>query len=186
LDPTPIDAGDLFREHAQFVAGFLTRLGAARAELDDLVQEVFLVAHRRGGYVHGAARPTTWLAEISLRVVSTARRTRRRRPETPDDDALREIAAPGSGPDRAAEIAQALTRVQSALDTIPVERRAIFVLFELEGEPCDAIAAALGVPVKTVYSRLHTARSEFTEAHAKLERSRGVSVGTSLTPQVRP
>lgn len=181
-----IDAGALFRDHAAFVAGFLVRLGAARSELDDLVQEIFLVAHRRGGYLPGAARATTWLAEIAVRVLSTARRTKRRRPEAPDDDAIALLGAPTAGPDERAETAQSLARVQRALDSLPMERRVLFVLFEIEGESCDAIAAGLGIPLKTVYSRLHTARREFAEAYERLERR---SRGTQTTPvpsMVRP
>ncbi len=64
---------------AGFVAGFLRRLGVEAPELDDAVQEVFLTAHRRGGFVAGAAQPTTWLAEIALRVASDMRRSRRAR-----------------------------------------------------------------------------------------------------------
>ena len=64
---------------------------------------------------------------------------------------------------------EALARVQQALDTLTPEKRAVFVLYELEGQSCDAVAKALGIPVGTVYSRLHSARREFTKAHAKLE-----------------
>jgi RNA polymerase sigma-70 factor (ECF subfamily) len=186
MNPSAIDAGTLFRDHAAFVAGFLVRLGAARGEIDDLVQEIFLVAHRRGGYVQGAARPTTWLAEIAVRVLSTARRTKRRRPEEPDDDALALLCTPGDDPERRADTTQMLARVQRALEAIPIERRAIFVLFEIEGEACDAIAAGLGIPVKTIYSRLHTARKEFAEAYERLERTAPRSVATTLTSMVRP
>jgi RNA polymerase sigma-70 factor (ECF subfamily) len=42
------------------------------------------------------------------------------------------------------------------------------VLFEIEGESCDDIAAGLGIPVGTVYSRLHAARRDFQKAFAKL------------------
>jgi RNA polymerase sigma-70 factor (ECF subfamily) len=187
MPPTAIDAGSLFREHAAFVAGFLTRLGAARADLDDLVQEVFLVAHRRGGFVPGTARPTTWLAEISVRVVSTRRRTLRRRPEAHDEAALQ--GAPSFVPDpaRAAETAQALARVQRALEGIELDRRAVFVLFELEGESCDAIAAGLGLPLSTVYSRLHTARREFTAAYERLTAAGAPRpTPTALAQRVRP
>ncbi len=186
MPPATLDAGELFRDHAQFVAAFLVRLGVARAELDDLVQEVFLVAHRRGGYEPGPARPTTWLAEIALRVLSTARRTKRRRPEAQDEEALQAVFAPAAGPEQAAETAQTLARVQRALDEMPIERRAIFVLFELDGEPCDAIAAGLGVPLSTVYSRLHTARREFGDAYERLERGRLVATNTNLPQAVRP
>ncbi len=71
-------------------------------------------------------------------------------------------------PTERVETRQALGRVQQALDTLTVEKRAVFVLYELEGQSCDAIATALGIPVGTVYSRLHSARREFSKAHAGL------------------
>lgn len=162
-----LDAATLFRDHAQFVARFLTRQGVMERDVDDLVQEVFLTAHRRGGFAPGPARPTTWLAEIAVRVASTARRTRRRRPEEPDDEAVGAVVG-GADPARTAEARQSLDRVQRALDQLDDEKRAVFVLFELEGEGCDSIAAGLGVPTGTVYSRLHAARRAFREAYAAL------------------
>ena len=163
---THLDAGALFRAHAPFVAGFLLRLGVGRRELDDAVQEVFLTAHRRGGFYPGAAQPTTWLAEIALRVASGLRRTRRRRPEA---DAALDEPAGGPTPFENAVAAEALDRLQRALDTLGLEHRAVFILYEIEGEPCESIAAGLGVPVGTVYSRLHTARRAFRSACAEME-----------------
>ncbi len=172
--PRHHDAASLFRQHASFVANFLHRLGVGPAELDDLVQEVFLVAHRRGGFIEdGRARPTTWLAEISIRVASVARRSRRRSREQPDQESVLDAQTSDIDPSRALETQQALDRVQAALDALDPERRAIFILFELEGESCAAIAAGFGIPVGTVYSRLHKARKQFKDAHARLlERER--------------
>ena len=84
VPPPHLDAAKLFREHANFVANFVIRLGMRREEVDDIVQEVFLVAHRRGGFIPGVARPTTWLAEIALRVTSATRRRMRRSREDAD------------------------------------------------------------------------------------------------------
>ncbi len=164
------DAAALFRAHAAFVANFLHRLGSQPAEVDDLVQEVFLVAHRRGGFIEdGRARPTTWLAEIAIRVASVARRSKRRSREQPDQDRVIDAHSREVDPSRAAETTEALDRVQHALDSLEPERRAIFVLFELQGEPCSAIAASFEIPIGTVYSRLHKARKQFKEAHARLQ-----------------
>ena len=172
--PRHHDAAALFRDHSTFVANFLHRLGANANEVDDLVQEVFLVAHRRGGFIEdGRARPTTWLAEIAIRVASVARRSRRRSREQPDQDTVVDAHSREVDPARAAEANEALDRVQAALDSLDPERRAIFILFELEGEPCQSIAGAFGIPVGTVYSRLHKARKQFKEAHARMvERER--------------
>lgn len=158
-----VGAADLFRAHAGFVAGFLTKMGASAVDVDDLTQEVFLVAHRRGGYEHGPARPTTWLAEIALRVLATHRRGRRRKPSSTGIE-LDGIEGHDAGPDDVVEARRALSRVALCLDGLDEQHRAVFVLFELEGEPCASIAAALDVPVGTVYSRLHNARRKFLEA----------------------
>lgn len=139
----------------------------------DLVQEVFLVAHRRGGFTVDRAKPTTWLAEIAFRVASDRRKKARRRLEDSNAEvvALAPAVTASASPSQKAEARQALARVQHALDTLTPEKRAVFVLYELEGQACDAIAEALDVPVGTVYSRLHSARREFSKAHAALEGS---------------
>jgi len=160
----------LFRAHARFVAGFAARLGCAHDDVEDVVQEVFLTVHRRGGFEPGVARATTWLAEIALRVVSTQRRSNRRRKTTSDEDAVAVAVSPGTTPLEAFEQRAALERVDRALATLDVDRRAVFILFELEGESCESIASGLGVPVGTVHSRLHAARKAFSQAYARIER----------------
>ncbi len=166
--PGPMGAEALFRQHAAFVAGFVARLGFRGQDVDDIVQDVFLVAHRRGGYTPGPARPTTWLAEIAIRTAMGFRRTGQRSSLLPDAATAESIPSPSPSPHQNAESRQTLDLVQRALSTVDMDRRAVFVLFELEGESCDAIARALGIPVGTVYSRLHTARKEFLDAYHRL------------------
>ncbi len=163
-----LDADRLYRAHSEFVARFLLRLGANGQDVPDLLQEVFLVAHRRGGFIPGRAKPTTWLAEISFRVLSDRRKKIRRKLEDADTDTVAIAPSRRSTPGDDAEKRQALARVQEALDLLTPEKRAVFVLFELEGESCEAIASGLGIPVGTVYSRLHSARKDFTKAHARI------------------
>jgi RNA polymerase sigma-70 factor (ECF subfamily) len=163
-----IDAEGLFRAHASFVASFLHRLGTPQADVDDLVQEVFLVAHRKGGYVPGAGQPRTWLAAIALRVARSGHRSRGRRREGADDHAMETTASGALDPAEALEVQKSLARVQQALETLELEHRAAFVLYEIEGEPCESIAASFGVPLGTIYSRLHHARRRFTEAYSRL------------------
>ena len=164
MSPGHIGAGELFRAHAPFVARFLVRMGAKQPELDDLVQDVFVVAHRRGGFaVTGQAAPTTWLAEIALRVVADSRRTRRRRPEH-DGDKLDTLAHAASAPDSVADARTALVALDASLETLDEEHRAVFVLFEIEGQSAASIADALHVPVGTVHSRLHSARRRVLDA----------------------
>lgn len=160
--------GELYRAHARYVAGFLVRSGAPREGLEDLVQDVFLVAHRRGGYAPGAAKPTTWLAEIALRVLSNHRRRARRRPAQPSSDVVALQPSGGADPERAAATHRSLERVQRCLDGLDLDHRSVFILFELDGVSCSEIATALDVPVGTVYRRLHTARARVKAAYAEL------------------
>ncbi len=163
-----LDAGTLFRAHARFVATFLARLGVTPADLDDAVQEVFIVALRRGGFVEGPAEARTWLAAIALRTASDARRRVRRR-----EAALASIVDVSEEstvtPFESASASELLARVQRALDTLRLEHRAVFLLYEIEGASCESIAAGMGVPVGTVYSRLHAARRGFKDAHDRIE-----------------
>lgn len=167
-----IPAEELFRQHAPWVTRFLARLGAEPSNVEDLVQEVFLVAHRKGGYIPGAASPKTWLADIAQHVKATANRTRRRRREQTDEGALSAAIHPSASPyDRAASN-EGLARIQSFLDALSEEQRTVFILFELDREPLVAIAAGLGVPLGTVCSRLDTARQSIRKAYEKLDTTR--------------
>ncbi len=166
-DREVISAETLFRQHATWVAKYLNRLGFRGQDVEDIVQDTFLVAHRRGGFRPGEARPTTWLAEIALRISMARRRAAWRAPVA--DPAVADSLPASSGDPLARAIDQeALSNVQRALDTLPIERRALFVLFELEGESCEALSSTFEVPIGTIYSRLHKARSEFLAAHRRL------------------
>ena len=164
------DSEALFRAYASFVASFLYRLGARDGELEDLVQDVFLTAHRKGGYRPGAASPTTFLARLALEArLARRRRESRWRAAKQDDAALATVGAEPSDPSRALAEKQVALRLQAALDSIEPGARAVFVLFELDGETCESIAAGLNLKLGTVYSRLHAARRAFRIAVSKSE-----------------
>lgn len=166
-----IDSAALFRDYSQFVASFLYRLGVRRADLEDMVQDVFMTAHRKGGYRPGVASPTTFLARLALEArCSTLRQNNRFRRAHEDLAAHAMIGAHPSTPEHAVTVQQAMQDLQDALETMTPQTRAIFVLFELEGESCEAIAAAFGMKLGTVYSRLHSARAMFQAQIARVQR----------------
>lgn len=160
-----LSAEQLFLEYGAFVASFLYRLGVKSTDIDDVVQEVFMVVHKKGGYEPGPAKPRSWLAAIALRLAKAKKRTEGRRKETPNEELLSSAESFGKTPEAAAEIAESMKRVQNALDALELTHRAAFVLYEIEGESCEQIAESLSIPVGTVYSRLHTARKRFIEAY---------------------
>jgi RNA polymerase sigma-70 factor (ECF subfamily) len=159
-----MDAESLFRQHARFVAAFLRHMGVDSAEVDDAVQDVFVVAHRKGGYLPLGASPRTWLASIAVRVAHSRRRAHGRRPRLSEQ--AERVADAANGPAELLDAKRSLDRVVKALQTMPEAHRATFVLYELEGESCESIAATWEVPVGTVYSRLHYARKRFMEAYS--------------------
>ena len=131
---------ELFRAWAPSVARILARLGVPRADLDDAVQEVFLTAHRRGGYVDGAAKPQTWLYEIALRTASNARRRTRRKPTQHSEAALDLAPATERDPHESAELRQQLDRVAEAIERISGEAKLTFVLAEIDGASAEEVA----------------------------------------------
>jgi RNA polymerase sigma-70 factor (ECF subfamily) len=140
-------------------------MGVARSDIDDLVQEVFLVAHRGGGYAPGPAKPTTYLASIAFRAATTHRRKRQTRSFVKLADEV--VSAAGderNSPERDADQKRHLAILDRVLDLLDHDKRVVFVMAELQGESVVAIAQVLGIPVDTAYSRLRAARKIFREA----------------------
>jgi RNA polymerase sigma-70 factor (ECF subfamily) len=162
--PVTLSASDLFRLHAKFAASLLRRLGLPEADIDDAVQEVFVLAHRYGGYRPGPARPTTWLAHIAINVFRNAKRQSRRR-AYPDELKVAEAISDAPTPFDRASVAESLTRLQAILAGLDEDHRVVFLLHEIHGEPGPAIAAAIGIPLGTVHSRLRTARERVSAAY---------------------
>jgi RNA polymerase sigma-70 factor (ECF subfamily) len=161
-------ANELFQAHATFVAKFLWRMGAPDDEIEDLVQDVFLVAHLRGGFVQDQAKATTWLASIAFRVWSSERRRFRRHSELADESALARAQARGPTPVEALATAESVDRARQVLEQIDESSRAVLILVDFDGVSCVDVAEAMGVPVGTVYSRLHKARKRFAKTYERL------------------
>jgi RNA polymerase sigma-70 factor (ECF subfamily) len=160
-----LDVLSVHAEHADFVWRTLQRMGVRAADVEDQLQEVFVVVHHRLHTFDGSARMTTWLFGICLRVAAAYRRRAYRRME----QVVADVPEHGEGegdktPEQAAMEHEARIKLQAVLDLMDVEKRALFVMFELDELPCEEIATILGVPLGTVYSRLHAARRDFEKA----------------------
>jgi len=164
----PLDVLAVHDAHAGFVWCSLQRLGIPPSDLDDVSQEVFVVVHRRLHTFDGSAQLTTWLFGICLRVAAAHRRRAWFRRETPTAE-LPDAGVPDSErPDALLAARQAHAALQRVLDAMDLEKRAVFVMFEIDELPTADIAAMLGVPVGTVWSRLHAARKQFQEKLGRL------------------
>jgi RNA polymerase sigma-70 factor (ECF subfamily) len=164
---------DFYNAHVEFVWRGARRLGVDDAAVDDVVQHVFLVAHRRfpefrlDDFPGGRGSVKAWVFAILARVVREYRRSTRRKsphvnlpytdPETLADARL-------NGPHEALAKVEAARLVQRLLEELDHDKREVFVLAELEELTAVEIANALGLNSSTVSSRLRAARREFERA----------------------
>jgi RNA polymerase sigma-70 factor (ECF subfamily) len=162
----PLEIGEIFSVYHQKVSGWVRRLGGPGIEVDDAVQEVFLLAHRRLHKFRGRERLIVWLYRITEFVVRDQRRaTRRRRRMLSDGPAPErlagEVASTGSSPTDAVAKGEGLRMVYAALDRMSERSRTLMILFEFEEFSGPEIAELKGAKVATVWVWLHRARAEF-------------------------
>jgi RNA polymerase sigma-70 factor (ECF subfamily) len=150
-----------------YVCNALQRLGIQRTELQDLTHDVFATAYRRWS-TYDATRPVRpWLFGIAYRVVLDFRRKFQNHREFA-------VASPHAVEFTTAEDKVAARQARDIalriLDSMELEQRAVFVMFELEGHSAAEIAEAVSIPLNTAYSRLRLARKHFNDAVAELQR----------------
>jgi RNA polymerase sigma-70 factor (ECF subfamily) len=165
---------ELFELHGAYVWKTFRRLGVPASDLDDLTNDLFLVVQRHLGDYDPRRPVRPWLFGFAFRIASEHRRRAHRRHETPssgDDDVA--DPDPTSRPDQKLAASENRRLVLQALEALELGRRAVFVLYEIDGEPMNEIAASLGIPLGTAYSRLRAARDEFVAAVKRLEAARG-------------
>jgi RNA polymerase sigma-70 factor (ECF subfamily) len=153
----------------------LRRLGVPEAQIDDAVQEVFLVVHRRLDEFVRHASLKTWVCAIVARVASDHRRAlRRKSPHTRSSGAAVDadtLPDERDDPQACAERHEGVRLLHRLLDQLDDDKRAVLVLAELEELTVPEIAEALGENVNTIYARLRTARRDF-ELATQRERAR--------------
>jgi RNA polymerase sigma-70 factor (ECF subfamily) len=154
----------LYDAEVDNVVNSLRRMGARAADLEDLTQEVFVRAFQNLSSFDERRPVRPWLFGIAFRVISEARRNnwKIRAIEADEGDDVSLLPDPKVTPERAVELSQARAVVLQTLEALVPERRAVFVMYELNGDSMAEIAEALGIPLFTAYSRLRMARAQFT------------------------
>lgn len=167
-EPDPVSAGTdlaglrrIYEEHGPWLRAALARLGGPGLDTDDLLHEVFLVAIRRYAVLTDVPEPRAWLYGVAVHVTQAARRRARVRRWFGLERA--ESVTDGVTPEHAVHASDARRRVYEALEPLSEKKRTVFVLFELEGLSGEEVAAIVGCPLKTVWTRLHHARKEFQQ-----------------------
>lgn len=148
-----------YREHFAFVWRSLRRLGVPNSSLEDLTQDVFVAAARQLDGFEGRSSLRTWLFGISMRVFLA-----RRRSEWRHNRKLDELARQDEPSEDPIAKHDAQHTLLALLDELDDEKRAIYVLAELEGLTVVEIAEGLEANVNTIYTRLRAARTQLRKA----------------------
>lgn len=164
-----LDLGAFYLEQVPRIRQLLVRLGGPRMDSEDLTHEVFVIASERLPTLRQRAAAQAWLTGIAVKVAAGARRRARLRRFVGLDET--EDLADWRTPAEEFENGEASRRVYSLLEGMKEKKRTVFILFELQGFTGEEIAAAVGCPLKTVWTRLFHARREFAAKLAELERA---------------
>jgi RNA polymerase sigma-70 factor (ECF subfamily) len=162
LAMSQLDFDEIYAAHVTFVWRVARTLGVADAHIEDAVQDVFVVVHRRLREFEGRAAITTWLFAIARRIAAGYRR----RDLVPSEPLVDQFAA---GTDTFADLsrAEAAARVLAILAELDEDKRIVFALVELEQLPVPEVARMLDIKLNTAYSRLRLARKAFERLRAK-------------------
>ncbi len=158
------DCFQLYRRELDYLIGSLRRLGVPGGDIDDVLHEVFLVMLRRWDDYDRTRPLRPWLFGIAFRVASGHRRRTHR--ELLSDNCDAEDL--GARPDDMVAATQGRRLLLEALGAVPLERRAVLIMHEVDELAMRDIAEQLAIPLFTAYSRLRKARRELDAALAAL------------------
>lgn len=158
------DATDvLYGEHLAKVKRWARRLAGPTADLEDLVHDIFLIALRKGFEVRGEASIETWLFGIAQRVVWSKRRKLRLRQWLFGQHQTVLVPPEPHTPQHELERREQGVLLYRALDRLPEVYRTALILYELEELSGEEVARLTGVPLGTVWVRLHRGRERLTQ-----------------------
>jgi RNA polymerase sigma-70 factor, ECF subfamily len=161
-----LDFERVYSENFDFIWRAVRGLGMAPALIDDMTQDVFLIAHRKLDSLQTPAALRSWLFGIARRVCKDQRRAVGRRGPHLDLDPEREVDE-SQNPQQKAQDRQALAVVERYADGLDDEHRALFFLALIEGLPIAEAADTLGLNANTTYSRVRVMRRELAELLGK-------------------
>jgi RNA polymerase sigma-70 factor (ECF subfamily) len=168
-----LDLATVYEAYFRYVWRCLRSLGVRDSQLEDALQDVFIVVQRRLPEFDGRAAVRTWLYAIALRI---ARKYRdRARQEPASLEAAREHDPELSSAQQASgdgeHERERLLLARRALSSLDDDKREIFVLARVEQMSAPEIANVLRIPLNTVYSRLRAARLAFDAEITRLRAS---------------
>lgn len=172
--PEPL--AQIYDKHFDFVWRNARRLGVPEASAEDVAQDVFLIVQRRLADFDGRVPIQSWIFGILVRVVRDHRRSYRRkgaRHVPLEQEVTRQAGvSPGPTPVEQAERAERVRLLDRLLGELDEHKRALLILWKLEGWTLREIAELYGSNVNTIHSRLTVAQREFEQAYTRSQADR--------------
>jgi RNA polymerase sigma-70 factor, ECF subfamily len=161
----PLTFDALYEENVRFLWSMARAMGVPPNAVDDVLQDLFVIAHAKLGEFEARGSVRAWLVAILVRVEANHRRHRSRRQHDELDDGL---AAPKSDdPVAVIEREESARILDELLATLDDEKRIVFVMSELHEMTAKEIGDALGLSSNTVSTRLRRGRMQFEQAVAR-------------------
>lgn len=155
---------DAFAGEFDYLFETLRRLGAGPREIEDLAQEVFVVLHRNWPTLDTTRPLRPYLFGVAFRIVCAHRRRRAR--EIPN--AALDIEDGAASPEGSLQSKESIALLLAALDRVPLPRRAVVVMHDLDAVPVAEIAERLSISRFGTYARLRKGRKELAIAVRRL------------------
>ncbi len=160
---------EAFDRELDYLFRTLQRLGVGPREVEDLAQEVFVVLHRNWLTLDLTRPLRPYLFEVAFRIVCAHRRRQAREIPHPDLDA----PDTGASPEGLLQSKQSIELLMAALERVPLPRRAVVVMHDLDGVPIADVARRMSLSRFGTYARLRKARKELASAVRKLLKEDG-------------
>ena len=162
--------GIIYDRHQRAVLRFVSRASCDAPDVEDVVHLTFLTVAKIASRYDGRTSCRAWLMGIAARLLSQRRRGAARFARMLGELA-RECVGASHDPAGVLQARGRLTEVQRALSQMSESKRLVIVMAEIEGLPCEEIAVALGIPIGTVWTRLHSARAALRKSLPDEDRS---------------
>lgn len=163
---------EVLQEYARFVLGLLGKLGVARSDIDDVAQEVYLAIHAELPSFEARSSFKTWLCGVCRHKAADYRRKRARR-QLLTSTRPAELAPEGECPQGALLQQEAKEALRRAVARLPDEQLEVFVLHAVEDLPMRDVAALVGCPIDTAYTRYRVALQRVKAFCERAERAPG-------------
>lgn len=160
----------IYNREFSYVWHSLRRLGVRADDLADVTHDVFATLWRRFSDLDPTRATRPWLFGTAVRIAMAYRRRAFRWHERLLGGDFLDPPDPSPGAEDRLADARQQALVRESLGALDLKRRAVLIMHDFDGQPGHEIAAALGIPLKTMYSRLAAARSRFLKAYRRAER----------------